>query len=91
MESARRDRGLGLLFGVVGLGAAVALALLSTTSGLPRGVEVRALVILLMAAIFGIGRGGWLLFDARRRLRIADELRQPPPARIVRERHRPRS
>ena len=54
-------------------------------------IEMRVAVVLLMAAIFGIGRGCWLLFDARRRRGVADRLRQPPAARVVRERERPGS
>jgi len=43
----------------------------------------------LVTAIYGLGRGTWMRRDARRRLGVADRMRQPPPARVVRDRERP--
>jgi hypothetical protein len=88
MENARRDRRSGLWLGGVGLGAAGALVLLAVGTGLSLRIEMRVVIVLLMVAIYGIGRGSWLLFDAHRRLVIIDRVRQPPTARVVRKHER---
>jgi hypothetical protein len=44
---------------------------------------MKLVVVLLLATIYGIGRGAWLLLDARRRYALADRMRQPPAARVV--------
>lgn len=50
------------------------------------------MVALVTAAVFCLGRGAWLVFDARRRIAIAERMRQPAVARVVvRDREPPAS
>jgi hypothetical protein len=43
----------------------------------------RILMILLLAAIFGFGRGAWQIYDGSRRLRVCKDLSKPAAARVV--------
>lgn len=84
MKQARRDLGKGVLHLLIGLAAIGALATTVMYPALFLGVRSMRLIVALVAiSIYGVGRGGWLLLDARRRLAVADRMRQPPEARVV--------
>lgn len=81
MTRARRDTWKALLLQLMGIAATAAAAGLIWL-GSARGF--RPVMVLGLVAIFGLGRGTWLLFDARRRLRVANARRLPAPARVLR-------
>jgi len=104
MEHARRDLGSARKLQLVGLAGAVAVCTLpslvsedslagsfiAAAVASASGRMVTIFVMLpLVTAIYGLGRGTWMHRDARRRLGVADRMRQPPPARVVRDRERP--
>jgi hypothetical protein len=81
---ARRDRWRACAMLLGGIPAAVAVVAIIAMSPLAAGLgSMRLFVLLMMAAIFLIGRGTWLLFDSARRLAVAEQMRQPPVARVV--------
>ena len=88
MERARRDLATALLLELVGLGAIGSLVALAVFPDLLSAAAMRFVVLLLLAATYGIGHGTWLLVDARRRFALADRMRRPPTARVV-QRARP--
>jgi hypothetical protein len=70
---------------LVGFGAGGALVGWFVVAGPFRPfMSMRLLIVTALAAIYGIGRGTWLLFDARRRLAVAERMRTPAAARVVR-------
>lgn len=90
IATARRDVKQALGLELIGFGCAGALVGWFAVAGADTPFRSTRLVILAMlAAIFGIGRGTWLLFDARRRLAVAERMRTPPAARVVRGGERP--
>ena len=84
MERARGDFLTASLLELVGFAAVGALVLLVGSGGLAAISHAMPLLpALVLTAVFGLGRGTWRLFDARRRFRVADRMRQPPAARVV--------
>ena len=83
METARADVMKALLLLLLGLAAGAALVALFMAMSQPSFRSMKFVVLLLLATIYGLGRGTWLVFDARRRYMLADRMRQPPTARVV--------
>ena len=92
IEQARRDVKKALGLELIGFGCAGALVGWFAIAGtITPFMSMRLLILAMLAAIFGIGRGTWLLLDARRRLAVADRMRTPAAARVVRAGERPAS
>lgn len=90
IERARRDIKQALGLELIGFGSAAALVGWFAIAGTVQPfLSMRLAMFTLLAAIFGIGRGTWLLFDARRRLAVAERMRTPAAARVVRTGERP--
>ena len=85
VEAARGVANKAVAHLAVGLAAGSALVLLAVVPPvLMTFSSTKLAIVLLLAAVYGVGRGVWLLFDARRRLALAERMRTPPAARVVR-------
>jgi hypothetical protein len=84
IDSARRDAKKGVLLLIGGIAVSgLLVAFLAGPFATAGTRSLRGVVALVTAAVFCLGRGAWLVFDARRRIAIAERMRQPPVARVV--------
>jgi len=83
MKSAHHDQLTGVILVLGGLGAFGALVWLLGTEA-PRSMASWKVVMgLVLAASYGVIHGSWKLYDTRRRLRVAEQMRRVPTARVV--------